>query len=159
MAPRSSVTGTIQFACIQDRPPSASTTPRRRVRFWRPPSTNILIPYAYVTKYFATSSAGVAADTLSSDTDEPIVPHIYRHGIVLHALADWYRDKKDDERSVEVNADYETFMLRILSDGDVGQPRMRLQPQVGNYRRRAARPWSGRGGRFDNGNAFDRLER
>lgn len=160
MAPRSNSTGTIQYACIQDRPPSASTTPRRRVRFFKPPATNILIPYAYVTKYLVTTSGGTATEGFNNDTDEPIVPWTYRHGITLQALADWYRDKKDDpERAAGTASDYNGFMTRVLSDGDVGEPRMRLAPRVASYKRSARRPWSGRSGGYDTGGRFDRLER
>lgn len=160
MAPRSNVTGTIQYACIQDRPPSANTTPRRRVRFYKPPATTILIPYAYVTKYLVTTLAGTATEGFNNDTDEPIVPWAYRHGIVLQALADWYRDKKDDpERANSAAADYNGFMTRVLSDGDVGEPRMRIAPRVASYKRSARRPWSGREGRYDVNGRFDRLER
>lgn len=159
MAPRLNTTGTIQYACIQDRVPSGNTTPRRRVRFFKAPASNILIPYAYVTKYLVTTSAGTATEGFNNDTDEPIVPWTYRHAIVLQALADWYRDKKDDpERAASAAADYSGFMTRVLSDGDVGEPRMRIAPRVAGYRRAARRPWTGRGASYDTGGRFDRLE-
>ncbi|MFZ2651280.1 MAG: hypothetical protein WA210_14355 [Burkholderiaceae bacterium] len=161
MAPRSNVTGKIRYACIQDRAPSGNVTPRRRVRFYMPPDTTVLIPYAYVTKHLVVSSAGTAQEEFSADTDEPIVPRIYRHAIVLKAKAEWYLDKKDDpERAERSEAEYNTFMLRVLADGDIGEPRMRIEPRVGSYRRAAARPWSGgSGGRYDLNGKFDRLER
>ena len=159
MFPRPNVTGTIERACIIDKISTGAATVPRRVRFHRPPSTTIIIPYAYVTKYLAISSAGTAAENLSSDDDQPIVPQIYRHAIVLQALADWYRDKKDDQRSQEVQADFTNFMLRVTADGDIAQPRMKLQPRVGGYRRQAARPYSGAGQRYDTNGRFDRMER
>src|SRR3990167_9140738 len=68
-------------ACIIDAPFSSTTTPVRRVRFAPPPSSNVLIPYTYITSNLAVSSAGVAAANLSADTDEPIVPLRYRGAI------------------------------------------------------------------------------
>ena len=161
MFPRVNTVGKSVCAAIFDRAPSGNTTPRRRVRLYRPPDRTFMIPYAYVTKYLVTSSAGAAQETFSADADEPIIPYMYRHGIVLQALSDWYRDKKDDARSGEVNAAFTDFILRITADGDIGQPRMKIQPRLGSYRRAASRPWSGsgRGRRYDSGGAFDRLER
>jgi hypothetical protein len=130
-------------ACLIDAPFSSSSTPVRRVRLGPPPSTNILIPYSYITSYLAVSSAGVAAANLSAATDEPIVPLRYRHAIVFHALASWYRDKKDDPRSDSAMGQYTDLMLRIMSDVEVGGVRPQLRPRISSYKRSASRPWGG----------------
>jgi hypothetical protein len=130
-------------ACIIDAPFSGSTTPVRRVRFAPPPSTNVLIPYTYITSNLAVSSAGVAAANMSSDSDEPIVPLRYRHAIVFHALAHWYRDKKDDSRTEAARGEYTDLMLRIMGDVEVGGVRPQIRPRMSEYRRSASRPWGG----------------
>ena len=103
-------------ACLIDAPFSSTTTPVRRVRLAPAPSTNILIPYSYITGNLAVSSAGVAAANLSADADEPIVPLRYRGAIFYHALAAWYRDRKDDARADSVKGEYTDLMLRVMSD-------------------------------------------
>jgi hypothetical protein len=130
-------------ACLIDAPFSGNTTPVRRVRFAPPPSVNVLIPYSYITGYLAVSSTGTAAANMSGDSDEPIVPLRYRHAIVFHALAGWYRDKKDDPRSESAMAQYTDIMLRVMGDVEVGGNRPQIRPRISEYRRAAARPWGG----------------
>lgn len=153
--PRSKTTGKPQVATIQDKSFSGSTTPVRKVRLWKPPDDVYLIPYAYVTKNLSVSSSGTEQESMSADTDEPIVPLCYRHAIVLHALAHMYRDRKDDTRAREAASEYTDVMLRILGDNEIGANRPSLRPRVAPYRAAARTPYSRRGGRFVTGDAFD----
>ena len=102
------------------------------------------------------SSAGVAAVNLSANADEPIVPLRYRHAIVFHALYNWFRDKKDDDRATAAKAEYTDIMLRIMSDSEIGAVRPQLRPRGGGYVRAAKSPYSGGRGRFDMGK-FDNM--
>ena len=130
-----------RVACIVDYAPSGDTTPIRRVRFNQPSSIAMTVPYSYITSNLAVSSTGTAAANLSANTDEPIVPLRYRHVIVLHALYNWYRDKKDDARSNEAKSEYTDLMLRIGADYEVGSVRPQFRPRVSHYADRARRPW------------------
>jgi hypothetical protein len=141
--PTNSVPGTPTVACITDLAPSGNTTPVRHVRFERPPSTAMNIPYTYITSYLATTTAGVAQAQMVDDTDEPIIPLRYRHALVYHALYHWYRDKKDDTRSQEAKAEYTDLMLRIASDVEVGGVRPQIRPRTSGYVSGARRPWRG----------------
>lgn len=156
--PRNYRPGRPRVAAIVDLPFSASTTPVRKVVVDCAPDAAYLVPYQYVTSNLAVTSAGAAAEALSSDDDEPIVPKRYRHAIVLHALYHWFRDAKDDARSQEARGEYVDLMARVASDGEVGQNRPRLQPRVGAYAAAARRPWRRGVGRYDTNGAFDRLE-
>lgn len=150
--PTNSTVNRPAVATILDFAPSGSTTPIRRVKFAPPPNDIFQIPYSYVTAYLAVSSAGTAAANLSGDTDEPIVPLRYRHAILYHALAAWYRDKKDDTRSQEAKAEYVDIMSRIIMDTEVGAPRPQLRPRVSSYVRSAKSPYTrGSARRFDRG--------
>lgn len=157
--PRSNIIGSPMVATLVDRAPSGSAAVRRRVRFYQPPTDAQLIPYSYVTSNLAVSSAGVEAANLSSDTDEPIVPQRYRHAILLHALSNWYRDKKDDARADAVWAQYVDLVTRIVNDNDIGTSRPQLQPRIGRYMRQARRPWRAgeRSGRYTAGSRFDEM--
>lgn len=149
-------TGQIVACAIFDRPFSGSTTPRRRVRFFRPPADARYIPYAYVTKNLAVTAAGVEQEQLSNDTDEPIVPVYARHLIVLKALEHWYRDKKNDAREASAKAEYIDGMMRLLGDVEVGAQRPRIQPNVTGYVRRSRQPYrAGRTRKHTLGTAFD----
>lgn len=157
--PANSTTGRPSVASIIDFAPSGNTTPIRRVRFHPPPSTTMRIPYTFITGNLAVSSAGVAAANLSADADEPIVPLRYRGAIFYHALAAWYRDRKDDARAESARSEYTDIMLRIMGDTEVGAVRPQIRPRIQGYVRRAKRPWSGSGARrFDVGGRFDRME-
>ena len=160
--PRNGVPGTPYIATMLELGPSSivgDTVRRRKIRFASPPAQVELIPYAYVTNLLAQSTAGVAAVSLSADTDEPIVPLQYRHAIVYGALKNWYRDRKDDAREQSAAQDYASVMSRIISDNEVGGIRAQIRPRMETYRRNAKRPWRGSGrGRYDTGGRFDRLE-
>lgn len=152
--PRPNVAGNPQYACLLDLAPSGNTTPIRRVQFYPYPTTTLVIPYTYITNAVGVTSAGVALTSLSSDTDEPLIPLRYRHAIIYHALYHWYRDKRDDARSQEAKAEYTDIMLRIVDDQDFGAPtKAHLRPaDVYNVKR----PYkSGLNGRVVTGNRFD----
>lgn len=135
-------------ACLIDYAPSGNTTAIRRVRFAPPPSINMTIPYTYITANLAVTSAGVGQTGLSAATDEPIVPFRYRHAIIFHALANWYRDKKDDSREGSAMGQYTDVMLRIMSDEEIGARRPQIRPRVSHYAERARRPYGGGGRRW-----------
>ena len=158
--PVNSTVGRPRVACILDFAPSGNTTPIRRVKFAPPPNDFLQVPYTYITSNLAVSSSGTAAANLSADTDEPIVPLRYRHLILYHALASWYRDKKDDTRSGEAKAEYVDGMARLMMDTEVGAPRPQIKPRVSMYARSAKRPYgSGSSSRrYDVNNAFDYLK-
>lgn len=156
--PLNATPGRPLVACIIDSAPSGNTTPIRRVKFHQPSNTAMTVPYTYVTSNLAVSSTGTAASSLSAATDEPIVPLRYRHAIVLHALYNWYRDKRDDARSQEAKGEYTDLMIRIASDFEVGANRPRIQPRISHYARAARRPWRSGGGKYDLNGRFDRLE-
>ena len=156
--PVNSTLGRPSVATILDLPFASSTAPVRKVKFALAPNDFYQIPYTYVTSYLAVSSAGTAAANLSADADEPIVPLRYRHAIFYHALASWYRDKKDDTRSQEAKAEYTDIMARIMMDTEVGSVRPQLRPRVSGYVGYAKRPYTRGGGgrRFDRG-SFDEM--
>ena len=118
--PRPNVAGNPEYACLLDLAPNGSTSPIRRVQFYPYPSTTLIIPYTYVTNAVGVNASGTALTSLSSDTDEPLIPLRYRHAVVYHALYHWYRDKRDDARSQEAKAEYTDIMLRIVDDQDFG---------------------------------------
>lgn len=156
--PRSNRTGKILVASIIDIGFSGSTSPVRRVRFYKPPDEAYLIRYSFVTTNLAVGSDGTEQQNMVADADEPIVPIGLRHAIVYHALANWFRDKKDDSRSQEAQAAYTDLMLRIISEQEIGQSRPQMRPTIGPYAKAARRPWrSGRSRRFTLGTAFDEL--
>lgn len=153
----SAMRGRPRLATILDLARSGSTAAVRKVRLYPVPDQTYVIPYAYVSSNLAVTSAGVEQASLSATTDEPIMPLRYRHVIVLHALANWYRDKKDDARSQEVKAEYVELMQRIVSDHEAGtHNRVQIQPKNGIYRGAAQRPYTKRGGlRYSINNNFD----
>jgi hypothetical protein len=114
------------------------------------------IPYTYITNFLAVSSTGTESTELSADTDEPNMPRRYRNGIVLHALYMWYRDKKDDARAQQAQADYVDFTQRVINDQNMGAP---TRAQLAVDRRGAVsqtnRPYRGVGRRYSVNNSFD----
>ena len=156
--PSNSTRGRPTVATIIDFAPSGNTTPIRRVKLAPAPDSFILIPYTYITSNLAVSSAGAAASSLSAASDEPIVPLRYRHAIVYHALYNWYRDKKDDDRAASAKAEYTDIMLRIMSDSEIGAVRPQLRPRISGYKRAAKSPYRGGIGRYDTNGKFDRME-
>lgn len=157
--PRNDTIGDPTIATIIGKLTGTDTSFNRRVRFYRPPSTAKLIPYTYITANLVLASDGTEQTSFSADADEPIVPLNFRHAIILHALYNWYRDKKDDQRSVEVKSEYVDLMSRVVGDTEVGiEPRPRIQPRISGYRARASRPWrGGQGGRYVTGSRFDEV--
>ena len=156
--PRNKVPGRPVVGTILDRAFSGDTTPVRKILFYKPPDEAFLIRYPYITSKLAISSTGTPQDNMSADADEPIVPLAYRHVIVLHAMAFWYRDKKDDQRSQEAKAEYQQALARIVGDQEIGRSQPRFQPILGPYRQSARNPYRRRGrGRFATGDAFDEL--
>jgi len=157
--PTNGVPGHPKVGTLVDKSFSGSTTPVRKIRFHPPPDAAFNIPYSYVTSNLAVSVAGSEQVQLSADTDEPIVPLRYRHVIVFHALYNWYRDKKNDQRSQEAKGEYEQILKRIADDTEIGGRHASIRPRRSAYVRRASRPWGGGGGRYDTDNRFDRMER
>jgi len=157
--PSNHITGKPVVACILDRAYVSGTTPVRRVAFYKPPDANYSIPYSFVTNKLAVTAASVAQQSLINDTDEPIVPFQYRHAIVLHALYNWYRDKKDDKRSEQARTDYIDLILRISGDTEIGERRPSMQPRMRGYRDSARNPYrSGTRGNWTTGSRFDSMQ-
>jgi hypothetical protein len=129
-------------ATIIDFAPSGNASPIRRVRFAPPPSTFLTIPYDYITANLVVDATGVGKTGFTADSDEPIVPLRYRHAIVYHALYNWYRDRKDDERQITAKSEYTDIMLRVMSDVEIGSARPQFRPRVQEYKRAAKNPYS-----------------
>ena len=89
------------------------------------------------------------------DTDEPALPVHYRQAIVYYAIAQWYRDKKDDNRSESAKADYMDAVTRVVTDQRIGANTIaHVQPRPSLYD--ARRPYGGgKGRRFSTNNSFD----
>lgn len=148
----------IMAATLIDRAPSGNTTPIRKIVVAPPPTTTKIIPYSYVTSNIVTSSVGTAQTAFSATTDEPIIPLRYRHVIVLKAMESWYRDRKDDQRSMQAGAECRELLSRMVDDQDIGADRMKIKFARGRYRERARRPMGRRSGRYDLHNRFDRMD-
>lgn len=156
--PRNNITGRPIAACFADSAFSGNTTPVRRIKLTPSPAEAYNIPYSYITSNLAVTSAGAAQAQLSADSDEPIVPLRYRHVIVLHALYNWYRDRKDDARSQEVKAEYESLLTRMATGLEIGSPRARIQVRNQGYISRARNPSGGRNrGRYSTNSDFDEM--
>lgn len=134
------------------------STPLRRIQFHSAPSTALLIPYSYITRYLAMDANGNRFEQMRADTDEPIVPHRFRTAIVLRGVYWWYRDRLDDARSGEVLQEYDSWVGRMAGDNEIGDVKPKFRPNMTPYKRRAKRPWSGSGRRFDINGRFDRME-
>lgn len=139
---------TPSVACIIDYAPSGNTTLVRRVRLAPPPSVFITIPYDYITANLVVSATGAAQTGFIADTDEPIIPLRYRHAIIFHAMYNYYRDRKDDERADKAKSEYTDIMMRIMSDTEVGGVRPQFRPRVQDYVRAARNPYSYSGRRY-----------
>ena len=119
--PRNDVSGKPRRATTYTLDFSGSTTPVTKVVLHPYPDDEYSIPYWYVSSYLAVTSAGVRQRSLSSDTDEPIVPREKRYGILLYALYEYYRDFKDDvTRSQDCYREYTQLMQRFLGELDRG---------------------------------------
>jgi hypothetical protein len=148
--PRNSSLGKPKVATVLDNIGfSGSTAPRTRIVFGPAPNGIYQIPYDYITSYLAVTSAGVAQPQMTADTDEPIMPIRYRHVIVLHALYNFLRDRKNDARTQLVQAEYNHMMGRMKGDFNIGQDKPSLTPRLGHggYLRQ----------RFDVGSRFDQI--
>lgn len=154
--PRNNRTGRPNVATILQLGFTTDTAARYRVAIHPVPDAIYHIPYDYITSNLAVSSAGVEQTQLTADADEPIVPLRYRHVLVLGALYQWMRDRRDDARSAEVKAEYTGLITRMAGETIVGQDNPRFVPMVGNYYRQASNPRR-RGGRYDPGGMFDTL--
>ena len=155
--PRNNIVGKPNVCMFFDDDFDGNTTRVRKIRFHRPPDRLFIFPYSFITNKLIIDASGVAKEQFSADTDEPIVPLQYRFVIVLKALEIWYRDRKDDARSQEVAQEYNSILLRILSDQEFASPRLKFRPNVSPYRRRARSPWRNTG-RFSTDDRFDNLE-
>ena len=155
--PRPSVTGKPRVCTILDQTYAGSVTPVIKIQVYPYPNATYLMPYAYVSRNIAVSSVGVEAETMSADTDEPNIPLRYRHGIVHYAIAQWYRDKKDDARSMSAMSDYSTLIGRLVGDQRIGANiTAQVQPRVGSYVSHSRRPYGTRSdSRFSHNNSFD----
>lgn len=150
-APR--IAGIPTAATILDKIYSTTSTQPLQVQFYPYPNTNLIIPYSYITKNLAVSSAGVESTAMASDTDEPQLPVRYRNALVSFAIAKWYRDKKDDSRAMAAENDYATEVTRIVGDQRIGaNTNMQLTPKPGLY---GNRPYSGSRARYSTNNSFD----
>lgn len=153
--PRPNIAGTPKIATLLDKTFSGSATPVMMVQLYPYPSTNFILPYSYITKNLAVSSAGVESVSMSGDDDEPALPGRYRNAIVSFGIWKWYRDKKDDARSEAAKMDYQEEVNRIVGDQRIGaNTNATVQPKVGLYKTRSIyRGSSGR--RFSTNNSFD----
>ena len=159
--PRPNVSGRPRVACILDLSFSSSTTPVRKVQLYPYPDAVYMIPYDYITSNLVVTSAGVEAAQFSGDSDEPNMPIRFRHVIVLNALVQWYRDRRNDARSQEALALYEAEKDRMVNDQDVAtNATAQIQPRISHYVGRARTPYRQRGGRMNISvnNSFDRMD-
>ena len=158
MFPRNNIPGTPKVAAIYDASFSGSAARQRRVILHQPPVDAQIIPYSYVTSNLAVSSSGSAKSEMVADTDEPIVPLIYRMAIVYKAQAQWYLERRNDlTRSQANEALYQDIVGKLVRDIEVGGDRPQFRPRREVYVRRAERPYAGRGRRYTTGSAFDEL--
>ena len=153
--PRNNRTGTPSVCTIIDLGPGTTVAPRPRVLFHPAPDSAMSIPYRYITRNLAVSSAGVAAENLSADTDEPIIPVRYRHVLVFYALYQWYRDRKDDPRAQLAQQEYVELLQRITNDTS---PERDI-PKLRTNRRRYAAGVAGymRSSRYSGDSRFDEM--
>lgn len=149
--PRNSIPNKPRVATIIQLGFSGNTTPRPRVVLAPPPNDEYSIPYDYITSYLAVSSAGTEQTQMTADADEPIIPLGFRHVLSLYAAWKWLQ-KKDDQRSLEFQANYTDLILRMVGTSNVGQDKPRLAVNISRY-------FSPRRlGRFDSeSGAFDQL--
>lgn len=152
--PRNSHTSTPMVCTIIELGPSGDVAPRPRVVFHPAPDSMINIPYRYITSNLAVSSAGAAAENMSADADEPIIPRRYRHVLVFYALYQWYRDRKDDQRTQMAQSEYTDLLQRITNDTAPERDIPRLRTNRRSYQQRLGRMV---GGRWTTGTGFDEM--
>ncbi len=147
--PRPNVSGRPRVATLLDLPPVSNTTPIRRIQFYPYPDTTYIISYRYVTANLVTGSDGTAKAQFTAAADEPLLPLRYRHVLVLGALANWYRDKRDDARSQEAKAEYIDLAGRMVADTEIGTSNsIQIQPRPGLYSKHARTPYGRIGYRY-----------
>jgi hypothetical protein len=150
MFPRNNVAGKPRFATLMDNIGySGSTTPRTRLLLGPYPNDTYSIPYDYITSNLAVSSAGTEQAQMTAADDEPIIPLRYRHVIVLHAMYNYLRDRKNDARTQLVMSEYTNMIMRMKGDFNIGTDRPRIRPigGGGSHIRQ----------RFDYGDRFDQI--
>ena len=127
--PRNAIRGGAPEKCtIVELGPTTSSDWQPRVVFYPYPNTSYQIPYRYMTRDLAVTSAGVGQTEMSADSDEPIIPVRYRHILLSYASFLWYRDQKDDARSQETYQEYVDGVKRIAGDSSPQRDRPRLVP-------------------------------
>ena len=126
--PRNARSGSPQCATIIELGPSGSTDWRPRVVFHPYPDRSYSIPYRYITRNLAISSAGTGQTEMSADSDEPIIPVRYRHMLIPYASFIWYRDQKDDQRSQEAYQEYTDIVKRVAGDTNPQRDFPRIVP-------------------------------
>lgn len=153
--PRNSTPGQPRVTSIIEIGPVSSTAQQQRVLIHPYPDAVYNIPYRYITSNLAVTSAGVGAANLSGDTDEPIIPLKYRHVLVLYAVAQWYRDRKDDERTQLAHSEYVDLVTRMGEDSGPERDHPRFISPKQRYLRGSA--GYGRLGsrRYQTGSEFD----
>ncbi len=152
---RNSMMGRPAVCTLIDLGPTTDANPQPRILFHRAPDAIYRIPYRYITKNLAVSSAGVGATNLFNDTDEPIIPLRYRHCLIFYAIAQWYRDRKDDTRSQEASGEYVDLIRRMAGDAFPEKDHPRFVSNRMEYARGAAGP--GMRGRYSTGSSFDEM--
>lgn len=154
--PRPNVAGTPKVATLLDKTFSGSATPVLTVQFYPYPSANYIIPYSYITKNLAVSSAGVESVSMANDDDEPALPSHYRNALVSFGIWKWYRDKKDDVRSESAKADYQDEVNRIVGDQRIGaNTNAQITPRSGMYDARRIYNGGASSRRYSTNNSFD----
>lgn len=154
--PRPNVAGTPKVATLLDKAFNGSTTPVIVVQFYPYPSSNFIIPYSYITKNLAVSSAGVESVSMVNDDDEPALPVHYRNALVSFAIWKWYRDKKDDQRSELAKADYQDEVNRIVGDQRIGaNTNAKITPRSGMYDARIIYRGGASARKYSTNNSFD----
>lgn len=157
--PRNATRGQPRHATLIELGPSGSAALRSRVLFGPAPDLTYIIPYRFHTTLLAVSSTGTAAANLTAATDEPIVPLVFRMGIVWKALELWFSTRqKNAALAADFGGRYSTVMLRARQRSGPADPRPRLIPQVSSYWATAKRPWRAGGRRrYDGDESFDQL--
>jgi hypothetical protein len=124
------------------------------ILFYPPPDEAVTIPYEYITSYVAFDNAGAGLALMTADDDEPWMDERYRHILIYGALAEVYRDYKDDTRSTEADAKYQGFLKRMTNDAEVTTDVPKFLPDRTRYKhltRRRNTP------RYDVNGNFDRM--
>ena len=103
-----------------------------RLFLWPAPDRAMILPYEYITSNLAQAS-GVDQAELSGDTDTPNIPMKYRHMLVHYAVAQYYRDYKDDARYVQSMEQYNDLVRRMANDFELADGMPRLAPDCSKY--------------------------